>query len=87
MATVESYDDPRSTGKKFIITLERELDPAVAAGILREAIADAAKQFAATWIDENRDKIIARLNVDAIANMIMLEVANDIKKDARKGNE
>lgn len=77
-------NDPMSNDRVITIYMEKQFDVQAEGSAIRRAMIEAAKMFAEKWIEENRDMIIARLNVDAIANMIMLEVANDIKKDARK---
>ena len=84
MARVMINDSPGGDQRQLTVFIERQLDASTQAGIIREAMKDIAKAFAEKWLEENRDKVIERLNVDAIANMVMLEVANDIKKDARK---
>ena len=80
-------EDIESNTRQIVIQIERQFDPYIEASTIRMALQNAAKEFAEKWVEENRDKIIERLNVDAITNMIMLEVANDIKKDARKDTQ
>lgn len=82
MATVNVSADDR--GYELSIYVDRQFDPMQDGGIIRTALIDAAKQVADKWIEENRDLIYARLNVDAIANMIMLDVANAISSDVSK---
>lgn len=77
-------NDPRSNERVITIYMEKQFDVHDEASAIRKALTEAAKLFAEKWVEENRDKVIERLNVDAIANMIMLEIANDVKKDARK---
>lgn len=86
MATARISNDVASGNRVLTVELERNLgmNASDEASLLRQAVRDGIKKVAEQWVEENRDKIIERLNVDAIANMIMLEVANDIKKDARK---
>ena len=79
MATVKISAPIDRGGKEIGIFIENQFDPAIEASIIREALKDAAKTFAKEWIEENNDKILKRLNVDAIANMIMLEVASQTK--------
>lgn len=84
MARVTISEDPAGTGYQIVAFIEKSLDVRENGSLMREAVKEMAKEFAGKWVEENRDKVIERLNVDAIANMVMLEVANDIKKDARK---
>lgn len=87
MAKLTISDNPADNSRTLAITIERQFDAADEASMLRQALKSAAEAVAEEWIEKNRDKIIERLNVDAIANMVMLEVANDIKKDARKEDD
>lgn len=84
MAKVMMSEDPGSQARMLTIYIDKQFDVASEASAIRRGIKDACKAVADKWVEENHDKVMARLNVDAIANMIMLEVANDIKQDARK---
>lgn len=84
MARASISESPGSTARLITIEIERQFDASSEASAIRQAIKSAAKDVAEKWIEENRDKVMERLNVDAIANMIMIEVANGIKKDIRE---
>ena len=75
MATVTIENDPEQVGKKIIIFIEYQFDPRTEGSMIREALKQAAKEYAEEWVQGNSDKIAERLNVDAITNMIMIEVA------------
>jgi hypothetical protein len=75
MATVTIENDPEQVGKKIIIFIEYQFDPRTEGSMIREALKQAAKEYAEEWVQGNSDKITERLNVDAITNMIMIEVA------------
>ena len=80
-----TISEPADSHERVItIKIERQFDPSVEQSILREALLSEAKQFAKMWMELSQDKIFARLNVDAIANMVMVEVAKDIKNDIRE---
>lgn len=79
MAKAFTSTDPISDSRQVTIQIERQFDPAVESSIIRDALKTTATTFAEKWIEENNDKIMERLNVDAIANMIMLEVAQGVK--------
>lgn len=81
MAKAYTSLDPLSDSRQVTIQIERQFDPTVEASIIRDALKTAATTFAEKWIEENNDKIVERLNVDAIANMIMLEVAKEQTKN------
>ena len=81
MATATITSNADNTGKELRIYIENHFDPAVYASIIREALKTAATNYAEKWIEENNDKIMQRLNVDAISNMIMLEVAKSVKNN------
>lgn len=67
--------------RRIVIEIEKQFDPAVEASIIRDALKKSAKEFADKWLEENRDKVVERLNVDALANMILLEAAKQTKDD------
>jgi hypothetical protein len=84
MANVSIQNDPMSLDQILTVSMTRQLDASTQHSVIREALKDVAKAYAESWLEENRDKIFERLNVDAIANMIMLEVANQTKDDVLK---
>lgn len=77
-------EDPTSSGRQIVIHIEKQFDPAIETSIIRRALENSAKEVADKWIEENRDKVFERLNVNAIANMILLDVAKQTKKDILK---
>lgn len=82
MATVKITDHPTGyDGKEILLYIERQFDPAVEASMIRDALKEAARQFADEWLEENRDRVIERLNVDALANMVLLEASKQVKND------
>lgn len=84
MARVIVNEDVANNERVISIHLEKQFDVYAEASAIRKAMVEAARLFAEKWLEENRDKVIERLNVDAIANMIMVEVANDIKNQVRE---
>jgi hypothetical protein len=81
MATGFIENSSVSDTRRIVIEVEKQFDPAVEASMIRKAIEKVAKEEAERWLEANRDLVINRLNVDAIANMIMLEVATQTKRD------
>lgn len=74
-------DDLQSNTRQIVIQIEKQFDPYVEASFIRQALKSTAASFAEKWLEENNDKIMERLNIDAITNMIMLEVAKQVKDD------
>ena len=81
MATGRITNDQNSGQRIIQVAIEKCLDPQDEASFIREALKNVAKQFAEHWLEENKDRVLERLNVDAIANMILLEVAKQTKDD------
>lgn len=81
MASVSFESSPSSLDYYMNVKIEKSLNPDTQSSILREALVKIASDFAAQWLEENKDKVIERLNVDAIANIILLEVAKQTKND------
>jgi len=75
---------PNNTNRILTIEIQRQFDASDEASAIRAALKSAVITIAEKWIEENKDKVYERLNTDAIANMIMVEVANSIKKDIRE---
>jgi hypothetical protein len=85
MARVSIADSIGKNTQIFSVEIARQFEMEAEKSMLREAMKDIAKETAEQWLLENRDKIYERLNVDAIANMIMIELANSIKNETREG--
>lgn len=81
MARVSLVNDPTSMSQMLTIQLERDLDMNSPTSAIHKAIHEGIATLAEDWIERNKDKIYERLNVDAIANMIMVETAKQIKDD------
>jgi hypothetical protein len=81
MAKVRLQSNIERDGTEIAVFIENQFEPGVRASIIRQALVEASKQFAEKWLEENKDKIIERLNVDAIANMVLLEVAKQTRDD------
>ena len=72
---------PRDNTQRLVVEIEKQFDIKAEHSAIREAVKEVAKTVADKWLEENRDKVMERLNVDAIANMILLEVAKQTKDD------
>jgi hypothetical protein len=81
MARASVITEPGYAGKTFSVHIEQQFDITAEASAIRKAVTSVAEQVAEKWVEGNRDKIMERLNIDAIANMIMLEVAKEIKSE------
>lgn len=79
MATVTISTDASSTSYIITTYIEKNLNPSDQKNALNMALRDIAGAYAEQWLVDNLDKIYERLNVDAIANMIMVEVAKQTK--------
>ena len=72
--------DVGNNSRQITIQIEKQFDISQEASMIREALKGVAQEFAKDWLENNRDKVMERLNVDAIANMILLEVAKETKE-------
>lgn len=84
MPRVRIADSIGKNSQILSVEIARQFEMEAEKSMLREAMKDIAKEAAEQWLLENRDKIYERLNVDAIANMIMIELANSIKNEAHQ---
>lgn len=83
MARATISENIATGGRTLVVELERNLgmDAKDEASLLRQSVREGIKKIAEQWVEENRDKIIERLNVDAVANMIMLEAAATVNNN------
>lgn len=69
---------------QIIAYIEKELDTRDEASVIKEAIKDMAKEYAEQWLVDNLDKVYKNLNVEAISNLVMVEVAKQVKDNIVK---
>ena len=81
MATVTMTDQPSRDGRELSVFIENQFDTSNEIGAVRQAIKEMTKQYAESWIEEHLGEIYGQLNVEAIANIILIEVAKQVKTD------
>ena len=81
MATITMTKSVGMDGTELRVFVERQFDTKDEASAIRQAIKDLTQHYAENWIEENIGEIYAQLNVEAIANMILIEVAKQVKTD------
>lgn len=85
MATHVSISDDISSSDKIITAhIEDLLNPNDKIGPIQRAIQEIAKKYADEWIENNLSAIYKQLNVEAISNLIMVEVAKQVKDNIVK---
>ena len=81
MATVTMTTPVGTNGTELRVFIERQFDTKDEVSAIRQAIKELVQHYAENWIEENIGEIYAQLNVEAIANMILIEVAKQVKTD------
>ena len=76
---IEKYTTTSELGDSFQVTLEH-----TAESMIMDQFADALKEAARHYVDQNMDKITAKLDVSGLGNLIAIYAA---KKLASSANE
>lgn len=80
-------DSPDRMSYQIVAHIEKALDVHDNASMIRQAMKDMAQAFAEEWAIDNLDAIYKEINAKAIANLIMIEVANQVKDNIVKKEE
>lgn len=82
------YENPPGfDGTRVIVDIQNTLNPQDQKGIIQAAMHDIAVAYAEKWAETNIKEIYAELDVKAISNIIMLEVAKQVKDNILNGEK
>jgi hypothetical protein len=77
--TIENSVD--KSNMRLVAEIEKQLDPENTKSIISETLREIAKEYAEQWLIDNLQEVYSYINAEAIANMLLVEVAKQVKND------